>query len=166
MKYLFATSQQLAHLQGNLSLFSPILFNANVLITNFFLIRPSVAVNMTFHAQVLVLGLEKNLSEALQHQFLFLLAQLCVSIPPEGAASHVTLVAAGEGIPREDRLGSGDHFVKVGIRIPNPKAMTRRQLELIRRFSQLELPPENGVVSFLPFEKIEADCFFYKFWHY
>ena len=72
--------------------------------------------------------------------------QLKIHIPTEGVSSHQILVAPGEGILRHDRLGSGDHFVKVGIGVPKPEVMTRRQRELIHLFSLLESPPENGLV--------------------
>ncbi len=44
-----------------------------------------------------------------------------------------------------DQANAGDHFVKIGIKIP--KSLSSRQRELIKQFSVLEPPVENGVVS-------------------
>ena len=71
---------------------------------------------------------------------------MSVNLPENGVSSHQTLVVPGKGIPRTDRLNSGDHFVRVGIQVP--KKLSHRQRELIRHFSILEPPVENGVVSY------------------
>jgi len=70
---------------------------------------------------------------------------MIVPLPKEGISSHQSVVMPGKGIPRMDQANAGDHFVKIGIKIP--KSLSRRQLELIRQFSVLEPPIENGLVS-------------------
>ena len=69
---------------------------------------------------------------------------MSVNLPENGVSSHQTLVVPGQGIPRNDRLSSGDHFVRIGIEVP--KKLSHRQRELIRHFSILEPPVENGLV--------------------
>ena len=71
-----------------------------------------------------------------------------VQLPPEGTSSHRTLVVPGAGIPRMDQaMDAGNHFVKVGIKVPKLESLTKRQRELIKLFSLLEPAPENGLVS-------------------
>ena len=70
---------------------------------------------------------------------------MIVPLPKENISSHQSVVIPGKGIPRMDQANAGDHFVKIGIKIP--KSLSSRQRELIRQFSVLEPPVENGVVS-------------------
>lgn len=71
--------------------------------------------------------------------------KLKVPLSDEGTPSHKTLVSPGQGIPRPDYSYSGNHFVKVGIKIP--KKFSQKQIDIIRAFSLTEPLPENGLVD-------------------
>ena len=53
---------------------------------------------------------------------------------PAGTQTHTVLRLAGKGMPRFDRAGRGDLFVRV--RVATPQGLSERQKELLREFAR------------------------------
>jgi molecular chaperone DnaJ len=54
----------------------------------------------------------------------------------------------GQGIPRIDGHGKGDHIVRVAIEVPDPKALSEEEVDLLRRLAGLSDRPvkEEGTL--------------------
>jgi molecular chaperone DnaJ len=68
---------------------------------------------------------------------------------PAGTQSHMVFRMAGQGLPRLQGQGRGDMHVKVKVYIP--KKMSSKQKELIKKLSEVEDKPGEGI-----FEKIKS----------
>ena len=73
--------------------------------------------------------------------------ELKIPLPsdPNLENSHKTLASAGQGIFISESLGYGNHFVEIGVKVP--ETLTEAQKELALNISIKEDPPQNGAVD-------------------
>ncbi len=69
---------------------------------------------------------------------------------PEGTRGGSELRIRGKGMPRLDGRGTGDHIVKIEVKIPNPKWLSEEQIELLEKMADLDgddVAEPRGVVD-------------------
>ncbi len=72
-----------------------------------------------------------------------------LEVPP-GAQHGQLLRLRGEGIPRLDGRGRGDHVVALSVSIPDPRALKPESVELLRKLAEIEgvnVRADRGVMS-------------------
>jgi molecular chaperone DnaJ len=60
-----------------------------------------------------------------------------LDIPP-GTQHGAEFRLRGEGMPRLDGKGRGDHIAVIDLQVPNPKTLGEEELELLHRLAELE----------------------------
>lgn len=72
-----------------------------------------------------------------------------LDIPP-GTSHGRDFRLRGQGVPRLDGSGKGDHVVTVSVEIPNPRDLSAEEIELLRRLAEIrgqDVKEEKGVLG-------------------